>query len=188
MRLFLSSFRVRDEAPELVELVGRDACVAVIANALDNLPDFPWQRWMHEERTLLGRSGLTSVELDLRDYYGQPDALLVERLAHGSLAYGGYSAGACVCGPTLRGIELVDDAAAVPQPVWDGLRARREIIYGPLGLVDFSVAPHYRAEDEAGEAVERVMDYFRVNQMPYRALRDGQALVIRDGSERLVRA
>ncbi len=74
VRLFLSSFRVSEEVPELVEFAGQGARVAVTANALDNLPEFPRQRWMEEERTLLGRSGLCCVDLDLRAYYGEPEA------------------------------------------------------------------------------------------------------------------
>lgn len=184
--------------------------MAVTGNALDNLPNFPRQKWMEEERTLLSRSGLSCLALDLRDYYdGETealcstlaaldmvwatggnafvlreafrrsglDALLLERLTEDSLTYGGYSAGACVCGPTLRGIELVDDAKAVRHPVWDG-----------LGLVDFSVAPHYGSEDARGEATERAVEYFRAHRMPYRALRDGQALLIRGTSEQLIEA
>jgi len=36
------------------------------------------------------------------------DQLLLAHVRDDSLAYGGCSAGACVCGPTLRGIDLVD--------------------------------------------------------------------------------
>ena len=47
-------------------------------------------------------------------------------LGRDALAYGGYSAGTCVLAPSLRGLETVDDAGAVPraygtEPVWDGL-------------------------------------------------------------------
>lgn len=59
------------------------------------------------------------------------DELLLSRLRDDLLAYGGCSAGACVCGPTLRGIDLIDDAHAAGTPIFDG-----------LGLVDYSIAPH----------------------------------------------
>lgn len=75
----------------------------------------------------------------------------------------------------LRGLELVDEIGAVPEPVWDG-----------LGFVDFSIAPHYRSDHPEADAIERVVEYFRTNGMPYRTLQDGQAIVVRDGSMRTV--
>ena len=41
------------------------------------------------------------------------DAMLRELLAADALVYAGYSAGACVLSPSLRRLELVDDADAV---------------------------------------------------------------------------
>ena len=172
MRLLLSSYRLGARVHELAELAGAPARIAVVANALDNLPDHPRDSWLHEEYSALTGAGLAWHELDLRGYYGQPhklrpalaqvdmiwatggnvfvlrdamrrsglDLLLVDRLSADSLAYGGYSTGACVCGPTMRGLELVDEIGAVPEPVWDG-----------LGFVDFSIAPHCRPDNpEAG--------------------------------------
>jgi peptidase E len=99
----------------------------------------------------------------------------VSRLGDDTLAYGGCSAGACVCAPTLRGIELIDDAFAAGAPVFDG-----------LGLVDFSIAPHYGADGEVGETIDRLIAHFRAAGTPYRALRDGQAIVLHDGRTRSI--
>jgi dipeptidase E len=57
------------------------------------------------------------------------DAYLLSRRDDDDLVYGGFSAGACVAGPTLRGLERVDavDATAagyVDGVVWDGTRSR----------------------------------------------------------------
>ena len=207
MRLFLSSFRLGTDVPELVALAGRGARVAITTNAVDNLAGFPRDALMEQERKSLAQAGLDCSELDLRDYYTVPetlretvaevdlvwatggnsfvlrdalkrsglDALLLERLGDDSMAYGGYSAGACVCGPTLRGLELVDDVGAVPKPVWTG-----------LGLVEFSLLPHYRSDHPESKDVERVVEYLRVHAMPFRVLRDGQALIVRDRSLRVV--
>ncbi len=105
----------------------------------------------------------------------QLDRLLTDRVGDGSLAYGGCSAGACVSGPTLRGLELVDDVSAVVNPVWDG-----------LGLVDFCIAPHHRSAHPENRAIQQVVEYFRATGLPYRAVRDGQAIVVRDGTCRIV--
>lgn len=207
MRLFLSSFRLSTTAQELTELVGAATTVAVVLNALDNIRDFARADWMEGERRALAALGLSARELDLRSYDERPealrsaldgvglvwatggnvfvlreamrrsglDALLTERLGEDTIAYGGYSAVACVAAPTLRGIELVDDASAVRKPVWDG-----------LGFVDFSIAPHYRSAHPDAEPMERVVAHFEEHAMPYRPLRDGQAIVVDGDTTRLV--
>jgi dipeptidase E len=102
------------------------------------------------------------------------DKVFRELLAADALVYAGYSAGPCVLSPTLRGLELVDDADAVmriyrSQPVWNG-----------LALLNEAFVPHYRSSGhpETG-AMERVVARYRAEGTPYRTLRDGQALLIR---------
>lgn len=95
------------------------------------------------------------------------DEVLPARLADDSLAYGGCSAGACVCGPSLRGIELIDDAYAAGEPIYEG-----------LGLIDHAIAPHVGAGGETGEAISRLVTYFEREGVPHRGLRDGQAIVV----------
>jgi len=75
----------------------------------------------------------------------------------------------------LRGIHLVDDADAVDPTPWSG-----------LGLVEFSIAPHYRSDHSESEAIDRVVAYFEEHALPYRALGDGHALVVEDSVTRLV--
>jgi dipeptidase E len=203
MRLFLASSRLTSTAPALSELVGPGARAAVVTNALDNLPGFPRETWVAEERRVLETGGFSTRELDLRCYYADSstlasnlsqvdlvwatggntfvlrealhrsglDTLIVDRIADDTLVYAGYSAGACVCAPTLRGLELVDDVNAVHSPMWAG-----------LGLIDFSLAPHYGSPHPEAVAIDRVVDYFCAHDMPYRTISDGQALVVRDGA------
>jgi dipeptidase E len=200
--LVLASARVRGPVQALTDLVGRSAAVGVSANAFDAEGESERRDCLEQELRALAGAGLSPVELDLRDYYADRaalvavldrldmvwatggnvfvlrqalarsglDELLLPRVRDGSLAYGGCSAGACVCGPTLRGIELIEDAHAGGTPIFDG-----------LGLVDYSIAPHAGADGEVGETIDRLVAYFVSAGMPYRALRDGQAIVIRDG-------
>ena len=93
-------------------------------------------------------------------------------LGRDALAYGGYSAGACVLAPSLRGLETVDDAGAVPraygtEPVWDG-----------LGVLRHAVVPHYQSPDHPESAACDA-------GVPHVTLRDGQALVINGGHVRI---
>jgi dipeptidase E len=101
------------------------------------------------------------------------DTLFRNLLAADALVYAGYSAGPCVLSPSLRGLELVDDAEAVMRtygspPVWDG-----------LGLLREAFVPHYHSPGHPETAaMERVVARYRAEGVAYRTLRDGQALVI----------
>jgi hypothetical protein len=75
MRLFLASSRPGPGSRELADLVVPSARVAVVANAVDNLPEFPRAEWVDEERRMLSSVGLSAFELDLRGYYHRPAAL-----------------------------------------------------------------------------------------------------------------
>ncbi|MBX3485422.1 Type 1 glutamine amidotransferase-like domain-containing protein [Phenylobacterium sp.] len=87
------------------------------------------------------------------------------------LVYGGWSAGACVAAPSLRGLELMDDPEVLaagydPEPVWEG-----------LGLIDAAVVPHYRSDHAEAEAAEQAAAYMTANGIPHRILRDGDVLI-----------
>jgi dipeptidase E len=95
------------------------------------------------------------------------DKLLPHRLHMGDLIYGGFSAGACVLSPTLKGIHLTDE----PEKV-----AKSELQWDGLGLIDFCIAPHYRSNHPESPAIEKVVEYFRTHNLKYRTLHDGEAL------------
>lgn len=107
------------------------------------------------------------------------DAVLTDLLRQDALAYAGYSAGACVMSPSLRGLELVDDPAEVEAvcgttPIWDG-----------LGLIDFAIVPHHRSPGYPAEEVElidRIADGYRRSGVKYRTLTDDDVVVIGEGS------
>jgi dipeptidase E len=105
------------------------------------------------------------------------DVVFRDLLARDALVYGGYSAGPCVLAPSLRGLELVDDADAVRQiygsePVWDG-----------LGLLSQAFVPHYQTPGHPeSPAMELVVARYRAEGTAYLALRDGQVLII-DGPD-----
>jgi dipeptidase E len=106
-------------------------------------------------------------------YRGGADTAFRELLAADALVYAGYSAGPCVLSPSLRGLELVDDADAVTRaygspPVWDG-----------LALLDRAFVPHYRSPGHPETAaIERVVARYRAEGIAYRTLHDGQVLLV----------
>ncbi|MCT9092765.1 Type 1 glutamine amidotransferase-like domain-containing protein [Streptomyces sp. ASQP_92] len=204
MRLFLSSWKLGD-APELLDdLVGQGRRAAVVGNALDALPDAHRRQATGREIAMLRERGYRVTEVDLRDHFtdagglaehlagfdviwvhgGNPfvlrlalalsgaDEILTALLRRDAVAYAGWSAGACVLSPTLRGLELVDDPAdtvtAYGRPaLWDG-----------LGLLDYAFVPHYRSPIPESEPIERVVERYEHEKVPYRALRDGEVTVI----------
>ncbi|MBI3449852.1 MAG: Type 1 glutamine amidotransferase-like domain-containing protein [Acidobacteria bacterium] len=202
MHLYLSSFLLGNDAKALVSLVRRPTAL-VIANALDHA-DTP-VRESHARGSIEALAGLgfSAAELDLRDYFAAPDRLrsalidaglvwvnggnvfllrramrqsgfdryIMERRGDDGLVYGGYSAGACVTGPTLRGAHLVDppDALAAgytEAAIWEG-----------LGLVPYSIVPHYRSDHEEAGRIDAVVEYLIVNKLPFVALRDGEVVI-----------
>ncbi len=206
MRLYLSSFRLGDHPEQLVRLAGAGGRAAVIANAMDGATEAVRRQSVELELRELAGLGFTAGEVDLRGYFGDPaglravlaghdllwvrggntfmlryalhrsgDEVLPGLLAGDALAYGGYSAGACVLAPSLRGLEAVDDAGEVTStyqtaPVWDG-----------LGVLDYAIVPHCQSEHPESAGCDAVAARYRAEGVEHRALRDGQALVIRDG-------
>jgi len=92
------------------------------------------------------------------------------RLDDESFAYGGYSAGACVAGPDLQGIELVDDASALPPGYSAAVEPRC------LDLIPFRIVPHWRSDHPESELVESAAVHLYAEGLSHRCLRDGQAL------------
>lgn len=204
MHLYLSSYRLGNERAKLVEVAHATKKAAVIANALDHSKELERKAagTLREIREL-EQLGFEASEVDLREFFGRPE-LLRQRLANvgllwvvggnsfllrrafkqsgldeyllslrgdDSLVYAGYSAGAVVVTPTLRGIEFADP----PDLIADGYDP--EVLWDGLGLVPFSIAPHYRSEHPDSGLSERCVEYFVAHEMPFRPLRDGQVIV-----------
>ncbi|MEJ1969712.1 MAG: Type 1 glutamine amidotransferase-like domain-containing protein [Rhizomicrobium sp.] len=99
------------------------------------------------------------------------DTVGVARIRDDKLLYAGWSAGAVVACPDLRGIELMDAPDRVangydPAPVWEG-----------LGLIGVHLVPHYDSDHAESAAAEKVTMYLLDQAMPYRTMRDGDVLV-----------
>ena len=208
MKMYLSSFRLGDHPEQLTALIGPNKKVAVIANSIDFGND-PERRRAGVQREIddLSKLGLQPEELDLRSYFGKPQKLEKKLSEYGSLwvrggntfvlrraykesgldnwllkhrndrelVYAGYSAGVCVLSPTLKGLELVDD----PNIVSEGYS--KETIWEGLGLIDFAFAPHFESPGHPEtEAVGKEVEYYKQTGEKYKALHDGEAIIIND--------
>ena len=204
MQLYLSSYQLGTNPDELASLVLGDKRIGVIRNALDFSMDEPRLiKGREDEFSQLSDIGLVPQEIDLRQYFFENGALesvinelnalwvvggntfilrkamkqsgldniLIDRVGEGDFVYAGYSAGACVVTPTLAGIHLADEPESNPQGY------NREIIWDGLNLVPFCIAPHYRSDHPESEMIEKTVEYFIENKIPFVALHDGEVLV-----------
>ncbi|MFF1817873.1 Type 1 glutamine amidotransferase-like domain-containing protein [Kribbella sp. NPDC058245] len=176
----------------------------IVLNALDQYGASRSRDYARERRTLES-FGYSCEELDLRDYFADPQELpgrldnldlvwalggnafvLARAMTQARLrdalqgqqhrpefTYGGYSAGACVAGPDLQGIDLVDDPTVRP----DG--------YPPttappesLRLIPYRIVPHWRSDHPDAEGAERAAAHLASLGLPHRCLRDGEAVNI----------
>jgi dipeptidase E len=110
-------------------------------------------------RNTMARSGADNAILDLLD--------------RDAFVYAGYSAGPCVLGPSLAGLERVDDANATSRL---GLGAA---VMRGLGVLEQRVVPHVESSSHPeSAALDRVAEQYARDGVPHLNLRDGEALVV----------
>ncbi|GAA2520432.1 Type 1 glutamine amidotransferase-like domain-containing protein [Winogradskya humida] len=102
------------------------------------------------------------------------DQVITRLLAEDALVYSGYSAGICVLGPTLRGIDgHIDDPHYVPAGYPGGPPS-----YAGLGVLPYAIAPHYRSDHPESAEIEDMVRYLIDHHIPFITLRDGEAIVV----------
>jgi dipeptidase E len=208
--MYLSSYRLGDHVDRLFDLMRGKRRVGVVANALDFIPDDARQRYeetIYSPLKELSDLGGEPEYLDLRRYFGNPSALeralreidlvwvlggnvfllrramrqsgfddlILRLLEEDSIVYGGFSAGAVVASRTLKGIDLMDGPRELaegydPSVLWEG-----------LGLIEFSIVPHYRSDHSEAEMAERAATFFKEQVLPFQVLRDGDAILVEHG-------
>ncbi len=107
------------------------------------------------------------------------DRAVVKLLERDLVVWGGYSAGVAVLGPSLKGIELVDDPHEVP-PGYDPA-----IIWDGLDIIHYTVAPHYKSPHPESAAIDNTVQYLIDNRILFKVLRDGEAIVINGDKEEI---
>jgi len=204
MKLFLSSYYFGNHPEDFSSLIGENKNVAIIMNATDARPIDMHAAYLEKEVAKMANLELKADELDLKNYFNDNDSLktklkeygavwvmggnvfllrramqqsgfdklIIDMLKDDSIVYGGFSAGNCVTGETLHGIELVDN----PNDTAEGYNS--EIIWDGLGLIDYSIVPHYKSDHKESAEIEKVVDYYKAHNMPYKTLSDGDAIVI----------
>ena len=203
MKLYLSSYRLGDHSNELIKMVGSNKLVGVVINSRDGFNSQEVLKSLETELNSLKELGLEPEVLDLKLYFGKKDELstllsklgmvyvvggntfvlrkamkhsgfdelIKEKIGDKSFVYAGYSAGICVLTPTLKGLDLCDEPELTPEGY------QKETIWDGLGVIPYSIAPHYRSNHPESPKVEAVVQYFEENKMPYKALHDGEVII-----------
>lgn len=207
MKFYLSSFKIGNEEQKLMEITKNgNRKVAYINNALDFATDIVRKNKSDAiDVSDFQRIGFTVDILDLKKYFHNQKGL-EEKLEQydviwvrggntfviaqamklsgfdkiikkyykdkRNILYGGYSAGVCILGPTLKGIHLVDDPEQKPygeeyQTIWDGLH-----------ILEYAIAPHYKSDHPESEDIDQSIEYMINNKIPFKALKDGEVIII----------
>jgi len=206
MKMYLSSFRLGDHPEQLLDLVGSNKRVAVIANSIDFGND-PERRKAGVQREIvdLTNLGLQPEELDLRNYFGKPEELEKKLSEFGVLWVRGGNTFILRRAFKESGFdqwiikqkdnkELVyagySAGVCILSPTLKGLEIvddpniisegyKPETIWDGLGLIDFAFAPHFESPGHPEtEAVSREVEHYKKEGIKYKTLHDGEAIVI----------
>ncbi len=205
MKFYVSSYRLGNEPEKLAAMVAGGRRGLVIVNAWDWSNDLERrQAGIERECSDMERWGIRAEALDLRPFFRRSEALreqidradvlwvvggntfvlrrafaysgldqiLWQKQSDEAFVYAGYSAGICLLAPTLRGLHIVDDPNVVPegyQPetLWDG-----------LGLLPYSIAPHYHSNHPESEGINLEVDYMIEHKILFKVLSDGDVIII----------
>lgn len=85
--------------------------------------------------------------------------------------YAGYSAGACLAGPDLVGIELMDDDSVIPE-------GYPPIPPTTLRLIDERIVAHWRSDHRESAAAEQAAEFLTQRGLAHRTLRDGEEYIV----------
>ena len=196
-----------------MELLAGKKKAAIIANAIDFKTIEDREMSVSREFEDLKSLGLEPSEIDLRKYFGRSDELrtillnydllwvrggnsfilrrafrqsgadviIKDLLEKDRIVYAGYSAGPDMLTKSLKGTEMVDDPNIIPQG-YDP-----EIVWEGLGILPYAFAPHFESpgHPETG-AVGRMVKRLIEEGKPYKAIHDGQAIVVNGDEESIV--
>ena len=206
MQFYLSSRKLGDSPEKLAQLMGPHPRVGYIPNALDHVT--ARAEWLsahiQSDMASLNTLNLDTELLDLKTYFGNQDSL-EEKLTQlegiwvsggnvfvlrqamklsgfdkaifkiredRNFVYGGYSAGCCVLSKTLHAYQIVDE------PTASAYGAIGEVLWNGLGLIDFAFLLHYQSAHSESAGIDQEVNYCIQNQIPYKALSDGDVLIL----------
>jgi dipeptidase E len=208
MKLYLSSYKLGNTPQDLASLVGENKRIAIISNSRDFSTDTARrQASIQKESDDLSALGLQPEELDLRDYYSQPEKLEARLSEVGGVwVLGGNTfvlrkayekSGMDEWVLRHRDDEFVyagySAGICVLAPSFKGLELvddpevaknlfNEDVVWEGLGLLDYLPVPHYKSDHPESAMIDNVVTYLQKESLPYRTLRDGDVIVV-DGTQ-----
>ncbi|QQG41292.1 MAG: Type 1 glutamine amidotransferase-like domain-containing protein [Candidatus Woesebacteria bacterium] len=204
MKLYLSSYRLGDNPQQLVNLIGSNKKVAVIANSIDFGND-PERRMAGVQREVddLKQLGLVPEEVDLRSFFSRPEELAKTLSEFGTIWVRGGNTFILRRAFKESGMDewLVNQkenkelvyagysaGVCVLSPSLKGLETvddpniisdgyKKEVIWDGLGLISFAFAPHYKSNHPETKMVDREVEYYIKNGIEFKALHDGEVII-----------
>lgn len=103
------------------------------------------------------------------------DKVLVDLLKEDKILYGGWSAGAMIMTPNLRGADWSEEDRPHIIPI--GYDRDQRAIWKGLNQVPFYIVPHF-GNPTFGEGPQSMIDYYKSHKLPHRVLKDGQVVIV----------
>ncbi len=204
MKFYLSSYELGNETEKLKKLAAKGK-IGYIPNARDFTGADLERRERRNKNDMqsLRNLGLGVEMVNLRDYFGKQselkkkleelgaifisggnvfvlrqamklsglDEILKALLDNNDFLYAGYSAAGCVLAESLKGMEIVD-------PLDTPYDQQKEIIWEGVGFVDFRFMPHWDSNHPESADIDKEIAYCKENNIPYKAIRDGEVIII----------
>lgn len=194
-----------EQFKELLLKTTKNTKVALITNALDASTNYiKLTQSTKRDRRDLESLQLEVEDLDLKQYFGKTEQLREKLKEYGAVyvrggnvfvlrrayklsgfdeilkeyvtqrddfVYAAYSAGMCVLSPSFEGLEIVD------KPDEDPAEYPKERISQGLGILQYSVAPHFRSDHPESQQINAVVEYYLTHQIVFVALTDNDVII-----------
>lgn len=204
MKLYLSSYRLGNNAEQLVQMVGENKKTAVITNALDFSTDLDKKNAsISREMNDLKSLGFQVEIFDLKKYFGKTTKLEKDILPYGLFWVIGGNTFLLRKAMKFSGIddwfvkqknnqELVyagySAGVCVLSPSLKGLETVDDpnvkaemynniVIWEGLGIIDWAFAPHYKSDHPESEKITKEVEFYIDNKILFKALRDGEVII-----------
>lgn len=210
MRLFLASQDFGRFSEELLNLVGKNRKTLLIRNAIDDkeprisehkikfysefglkVKELDLRNYFNQEQELkefidnygpglIILSGGNTFILRRALTYSGFDKILKKDLKQDKYVLAGYSAGAIVCGPSLKYFERMGKEKLIPE------KYKKDIIWEGLNLTKTRIIPHADNPKYQQKVVYLRKDIFDKQNLPYQILTDDDVYVVNNDKERFL--
>lgn len=208
MKYYLSSYKFGNEVEKLKTMLPITSKIGHINNSRDwtDANSEIGAKHQREEIEQLNQLGFIAEPLDLKDYFGKQDELKIklsqlnglwvsggntfvlrqamklsgvdklfsELKLRKDFLYGGYSAGICILCDSLKYIQNVDNPNDFPYI------DNKEIIWDGLNVFSYGLLSHYDSDHFESEAIGKEVQVCIDNKWLFKALRDGDVIIIED--------